>query len=95
MNLDRFTTLAQQALADAQSVAVGRSHAELLPLHILVTLLDDQTGIAGSVIGKVGVDAARERAEELLATALVELEDLGEKAEPLRELVRFSVRRTV
>ncbi|MCH6552143.1 MAG: AAA family ATPase, partial [Planctomycetes bacterium] len=35
------------------------SHAELLPLHILATLLDDQTGIAGSVIGKVGVDAAR------------------------------------
>ncbi len=59
MNLDRFTTLAQQALADAQSVAVGRSHAELSPLHILTALLDDQTGIAGSVIGKVGVDAAR------------------------------------
>ena len=59
MNLDRFTTLAQQALADGQSVAVGRSHAELSPLHILTALLDDQTGIAGSVIGKVGVDAAR------------------------------------
>ena len=35
------------------------------------------------------------RNQAVLETALVELEDLGEKAEPLRELVRFSVRRTV
>ena len=43
----------------------------------------------------LGVDAARNRSEELLGTALGELEELGERAEPLRELVRFSVRRCV
>jgi geranylgeranyl pyrophosphate synthase len=43
----------------------------------------------------LGVDAARARSEELLNTALAELEELGERAEPLRELVRFSVRRSV
>jgi geranylgeranyl diphosphate synthase type II len=43
----------------------------------------------------IGGDAAGERAEALLADALSLLEDLGERAEPLRELARFAVRRTL
>jgi geranylgeranyl pyrophosphate synthase len=57
--------------------------------------LDEGEDDPCSLVRAVGVDAARARAEALLASALVELEGLGEKAEPLRELVRFSVRRTV
>ncbi len=59
MRMDRFTTLAQQALADAQSLAVARSHAQLTPLHILVALLEDKGGLTGSIIAKAGVDAGR------------------------------------
>src|SRR5688572_19210167 len=33
MRMDRFTTLAQEALAAAQAMAVSRSHAEMSPLH--------------------------------------------------------------
>jgi geranylgeranyl diphosphate synthase type II len=66
-----------------------------IAFQIADDVLDEGEDDPCSLVRAIGVDAARERAEELLATALVELENLGEKAEPLRELVRFSVRRTV
>jgi len=66
-----------------------------IAFQIADDVLDEGEDDLCSLVRAIGVDAARERAEELLATALAELEDLGEKAEPLRELVRFSVRRTV
>ncbi|MHC4217504.1 MAG: Clp protease N-terminal domain-containing protein, partial [Planctomycetota bacterium] len=59
MRPDRFTTLAQEALASAQALAMGKSHAELSPLHILAALLEDTAGITGSIMAKAGTDAAR------------------------------------
>ena len=41
-----------------------------------------------------GADAARERAEALLARALERIDRFGDAAEPLRELMRFAVRRS-
>jgi geranylgeranyl pyrophosphate synthase len=41
----------------------------------------------------VGREAARARAEALLDTALRAIDTLGDRAEPLRELARFAVRR--
>ena len=58
-------------------------------------LLDEGEDDLCSLVRALGVDAARDRSEELLGTALGELEEMGERAEPLRELVRFSVRRSV
>ena len=46
-----------------------------------------------SLVPLVGAHAARARAEALLEGALRSLEHLGERAEPLRELARFAVRR--
>jgi geranylgeranyl diphosphate synthase type II len=48
-----------------------------------------------SLVRVLGVEASVRRAEDLLATALGELDDLGDKAEPLRQLVQFAVRRSV
>jgi ATP-dependent Clp protease ATP-binding subunit ClpB len=59
MRPDRFTTLAQEALASAQTLAITKSHAELTPLHVLVALLEDTAGITGSILARAGVDAAR------------------------------------
>ncbi|QYU66010.1 AAA family ATPase [Leptolyngbya sp. 15MV] len=59
MRPDRFTTMAQQVLADAQSAAAERSHGEISGLHVLMALLDDATGPTGSVIAKAGGDMAR------------------------------------
>ncbi|HBZ68480.1 MAG TPA: hypothetical protein DEP35_01470 [Deltaproteobacteria bacterium] len=55
---------------------------------------EEKGGDAGcSLVPLVGEKAARERAETLLASALLWIDDLGERAEPLRELARFAVRR--
>src|SRR5262245_50035924 len=56
MRMDRFTTLAQEALASAQSKAVELSHAEMTPLHLLAATLEDRSGIAHSILAKAGVD---------------------------------------
>ena len=55
MQMDRFTTLAQEVLAGAQSAATGRGHAELTPLHILAAMLEDRQGVAGSILAVGGV----------------------------------------
>ncbi len=59
MRMDRFTTLAQQALSSAQMLATSMSHAELTPLHVLATVLEDQGGIGRSIIDKTGADAGQ------------------------------------
>ena len=61
MQMDRFTTLAQEVLAGAQSAATGRGHAELTPLHILAAMLEDRQGVAGSILAKAGVQHERVR----------------------------------
>ncbi|MFO0873493.1 MAG: ATP-dependent chaperone ClpB [Phycisphaerales bacterium] len=61
MRLDRFTTVAQEVLANAQSAAVSAGHAELSPLHVLVALLDDRNAVAVSILARAGVDANRVR----------------------------------
>jgi geranylgeranyl diphosphate synthase type II len=52
---------------------------------------DESTGC--SLVPLLGVERAGRRAEELLATGLAEIDDLGERAERLRALARFAVRR--
>jgi len=54
MRMERFTTLAQEVLANAQSLAAQHKHAELAPLHLLAALLDDANGIGQSIISKAG-----------------------------------------
>jgi hypothetical protein len=44
-------------------------------------------------VNVLGVDGARKRADELLASALERLAALGAQAEPLREIARRAVRR--
>ncbi len=61
MQMDRFTTLAQEVLATAQSAATGRQHAELSPLHVLAAMLEDRQGVAGSILAKAGVQSERVR----------------------------------
>lgn len=56
-------------------------------------VLDADEDEGCSLIPLVGRDGARDEAERLLEVALDELDGLGERAEPLRELARFAVRR--
>ena len=56
-------------------------------------LLDADEDEGCSLLPILGIEGARARADELEAAALSELEGLGERAEPLRALARFAVRR--
>ena len=56
MQLERLTTRLQAALAAAQSLAVGRDHAAVDPLHLLAALGDDD-GVA-QLLAAAGVDRA-------------------------------------
>lgn len=57
-------------------------------------LLDEGEDDPCSLVRALGPEAARDRAEALLAQALRAVENLDERAEPLRELARFAVRRS-
>ncbi|MSR19273.1 MAG: ATP-dependent chaperone ClpB [Phycisphaerales bacterium] len=56
MQNDRFTNLAQQALASAQSLATQSGHAELTPLHLLSGLLELKESPVAGVLTKVGIE---------------------------------------
>ncbi len=42
MRMDRMTSRLQAALADAQSLAVGKDHNFVQPVHLLTVLLEDK-----------------------------------------------------
>ncbi|MGB0133815.1 Clp protease N-terminal domain-containing protein, partial [Dokdonella sp.] len=58
MRMDKLTSRFQQALADAQSLAVGRDHNMLEPVHVLVALLDQQGGSTQPMLAQSGVNVA-------------------------------------
>jgi ATP-dependent Clp protease ATP-binding subunit ClpB len=61
MRMDRFTTLAQQVLANAQSMAVSAANAELTPLHLLAAMLEEQDGVTGSILARTETAVGRIR----------------------------------
>jgi ATP-dependent Clp protease ATP-binding subunit ClpB len=56
MRMDKFTTPLQQALADAQSMAVGRDHQFIEPAHLLAALLEQRGGTVQGLLMKAGVN---------------------------------------
>jgi len=59
MRLDRFTTLAQEAIQGAQSRANLTGHGELSPLHLLMATLEEKNGVASSILQRCGVEPGR------------------------------------
>jgi ATP-dependent Clp protease ATP-binding subunit ClpB len=63
MRLDKLTSKFQQALADAQSLAIGRNHQFIEPAHVLLALLNQQGGSLRPLLVKTGVDVNKLRSE--------------------------------
>jgi len=61
MRLDKLTTKFQQALADAQSLAVGNDNSYIEPVHVLSALLAQEDGGTASLFARAGVNVARLR----------------------------------
>ncbi len=56
MRMDKLTTKFQMALADAQSLALGRDHQFLEPVHVMAALLDQQGATARHLLARAGVN---------------------------------------
>ena len=56
MRFDKFTTKFQQALADAQSLAIGHDNQIIEPQHLLLALLNQEDGGAASLLARAGVN---------------------------------------
>ena len=56
MRMDKLTSRFQQALADAQSLAVGRDHQFIEPAHVLLALIDSQGGTVRPLLLKAGAE---------------------------------------
>jgi len=67
MRMDRLTSKFQEALGDAQSLAVGRDHQFIEPVHLMLSLLDQQGGSIRPLFTHAGVNL------NLLRSQLTEL----------------------
>lgn len=56
MRMDKLTSRFQQAIADAQSLAIGRDNSIIEPAHLLLALLDQQGGGTKSLLTQAGVN---------------------------------------
>lgn len=54
MRIERFTNQLQNALSDAQSLAVGKDHNAIDPLHLLSALLDQANGSVQPLLRQAG-----------------------------------------
>ncbi len=63
MRLDKLTSKFQMALADAQSLANGRDHQFIEPVHLVVALLDQEGGSTRHLLNAAGVAVNRLRTQ--------------------------------
>ncbi|MEE9254554.1 MAG: Clp protease N-terminal domain-containing protein, partial [Pseudomonadales bacterium] len=54
--MDRLTSRLQMALADAQSLAVGKDHNYVEPVHVVSVLLEQSEGSTHPLIAQAGAD---------------------------------------
>lgn len=68
MRIDKFTNKFQTALAQAQSIAVGRGHSTIEPVHVLAALLDQEGSLASNLFKKAGasIPQLRSKTQEAL-----------------------------
>jgi ATP-dependent Clp protease ATP-binding subunit ClpB len=87
MRIDKLTTKFQQALGDAQSVAVGQDNQFIEPLHLLAALLDQEDGTSASLLSRAGVNVPRLReATKQAISRLPKVEGHGGEVQISREL---------
>jgi len=56
MRVDKFTTKLQEALSDAQSLAVGNDNQYIDPVHLLAAMLNQDDGGSRSLLQRAGVN---------------------------------------
>jgi len=89
MRLDRLTNKFQLALADAQSLALGRDNQYIEPLHVMLALLNQEGGTVRPLLQSAGVNPVPLRtAIEQAIERLPQVEGTGGDVQPSGDLVR-------
>jgi ATP-dependent Clp protease ATP-binding subunit ClpB len=81
MRIDKLTTKFQQALSDAQSLAVGHDHSSIEAAHVLSALLGQEDGGTASLLARAGVNL-----EPLKAGLKTSIDQLPKVAESTGEV---------
>lgn len=89
MRLDRLTNKFQLALADAQSLALGRDNQFIEPIHLMSAMLNQDGGTVRPLLASAGVDigAFRQSLEQAISR-LPQVEGTGGDVQPSNELIR-------
>ena len=58
MRPDKMTSRLQEAIGDAQSLAIGRDHTALEPLHLFAVMLEQKPGGIAALLTSAGADMA-------------------------------------
>ena len=82
MAIEKFTSKFQEALAQAQSMALGRQHSMIEPLHVLMSMLDQQGGTVRPLLKQIGADLLQLRSS--LNQSLENLPHLGKTTGEIR-----------
>ncbi len=90
MRLDKFTTKFQQALADAQSLALGNDQQFIEPQHLLLALINQDDGGTSSLLSRAGVNVpGLKRDLEQAMTRLPKVEGHGGDVQVGRDLTNL------
>ncbi|TCT17635.1 ATP-dependent Clp protease ATP-binding subunit ClpB [Bibersteinia trehalosi] len=88
MNIDKFTSKFQEAIAEAQSLAVGRDHNYIEPVHLMQSLLLQNDGSISPLVTTLGVSPAQLQNElENLINRLPKVQ--GATTQPSQALIRL------
>ena len=90
MRQDKLTTKFQQALADAQSLAVGHDNQMIEPQHLLLALLQQDDGATSSLLAQAGTNVqALKNALDQAVDRLPKVEGHGGEVQVGRDLVNL------
>ena len=89
MRLDRLTNKFQQALADAQSLALGRENQFIEPIHLLSALFNQEGGTVRPLLTTLGVNAMqfKQKIEDALGR-LPQVQGVAGDVQPSSDLMR-------
>lgn len=89
MRLDRLTNKFQQALADAQSMALGHDNQFLEPVHLMSALLNQEGGTVRPLLTSAGINTVQiQKALDQAIAQLPKVEGTGGDIQPSNDLIR-------
>ena len=84
MDINRLTEKAQEALRTAQGEAIRYGHQQVDVEHLLLALLDQEGGLATSILDKAGVNAALTASPISFMSGIISLPDYVMRTIPIR-----------